>query len=366
MKAGCLGFIALLFSCALFAQSTASSKLTSISGTVIDSATGQVVAKAAVVLRVVSPSSDKDESKSATTDPTGHYELPDIRPGEYYLSVSKTGYLNGGYGRRLGRNGGTPISVSEGKSLAGMDIKIQRGAVISGRVLDEDGEPFPNVQVMALQYLHMGGKRRMMPVGQAQTDDRGEYRVHDLAPGNYYVSCHVDARRSPVVTETDGKKAYAATYYPGVTAVDAATAVAVTAGSEGIANFSLAPSAAFTVRGKIVGAGENSMISVMVMPAENPFGAGLSPTFAKDKSFELNGVLPGSYGLTAISYDEGKQIYASRKITVSDADLNDVTISFKNATFEIRGALQVLGDQKPELTGIYLGLTGPSNHRPGG
>ena len=39
-----------------------------------------------------------------------------------------------------------------------------------------------------MRYQYQQGDRRLVPAGQAQTDDRGVYRVWGLNPGDYYVS----------------------------------------------------------------------------------------------------------------------------------------------------------------------------------
>src|SRR5262245_57640453 len=42
--------------------------------------------------------------------------------------------------------------------------------------------------VRAMSYRYAQGSRQLVPAGNAQTDDRGEYRVWGLNPGDYYVS----------------------------------------------------------------------------------------------------------------------------------------------------------------------------------
>ena len=53
-------------------------------------------------------------------------------------------------------------------------------------MLDEDGEPMPGVIVRVMRYQYLQGDRRLTPAGTAQTDDKGQYRVWGLMPGDYY------------------------------------------------------------------------------------------------------------------------------------------------------------------------------------
>ena len=46
----------------------------------------------------------------------------------------------------------------------------------------------PGVVVSIMRYQYLQGDRRLVPAGNAQTDDRGAYRVWGLNPGDYYVS----------------------------------------------------------------------------------------------------------------------------------------------------------------------------------
>src|SRR5262249_62246509 len=63
-----------------------------------------------------------------------------------------------------------------------------RGSVIGGHVLDEDGEAMPGVMVRVMRYQYLQGERRLVPAGGGQTDDKGQYRVWGLMPGDYYVN----------------------------------------------------------------------------------------------------------------------------------------------------------------------------------
>ena len=48
------------------------------------------------------------------------------------------------------------------------------------------------------RYQYVRGERQLRPAGGDQTDDRGQYRVFGLPPGDYYVSA-THGRPRPVL-----------------------------------------------------------------------------------------------------------------------------------------------------------------------
>ena len=82
------------------------------------------------------------------------------------------------------------------------DITMPRGSAISGRIVDEFGEPLADAQVSAMRSTWVNGKRRLQSTGRmAQTNDLGQYRIYGLPPGEYFVSAST-ARR---VRNHDGR-----------------------------------------------------------------------------------------------------------------------------------------------------------------
>src|SRR4029077_16316401 len=97
-------------------------------------------------------------------------------------------YIQLSYGQRRPLQAGTPLQLLDGQQLKSVDFALPKGGVISGRVSDESGDVMPGVMVAVMRYQYQQGDRRLVPAGQAQTDDRGIYRVWGLNPGDYYVS----------------------------------------------------------------------------------------------------------------------------------------------------------------------------------
>ena len=88
---------------------------------------------------------------SAVTDGTGRYEIRDLRAGRYTIAASKAGYVTLAYGQRRPLAPATPVSISNGQRVE-IDLKLPKGSVIAGRVLDEDAEPVPGATVRAFRF----------------------------------------------------------------------------------------------------------------------------------------------------------------------------------------------------------------------
>ena len=118
----------------------------------------------------------------------GSFSIPDLPAGRYTLTAARTGYVTLSYGQRRPFQSGTPLQLTESESLTGIEIRLPRGSVVTGRVFDEVGDPMPGIAVRALRYQYVQGARQLVPAGLGQSDDRGEYRIWGLNPGEYFVS----------------------------------------------------------------------------------------------------------------------------------------------------------------------------------
>jgi protocatechuate 3,4-dioxygenase beta subunit len=155
-----------------------------ISGRVSTSEGGRPVGRARVSIN----GTELPGGRAVLTDDGGAFDFANLPAGRYTLNVSKTGYVTISYGQRRPLQSGTPLQLAEGQELRGLDMRLPRGSVISGHIHDATGEPMPGTTVRVLMYRYAQGNRQLVPAGTAQTDDRGEYRVWGLNPGEYYVS----------------------------------------------------------------------------------------------------------------------------------------------------------------------------------
>ena len=78
------------------------------------------------------------------------------------------------------------LELAEGEHLDEMDFRLHRGAVVTGMITHEAGDPLPDasVQVMREQFGPAGRYLRteMRTPVPIRTDDEGRYRVYALPP----------------------------------------------------------------------------------------------------------------------------------------------------------------------------------------
>ena len=134
-----------------------------------------------------------------STDDEGRFAFARLPAGRYSLSATKTGYVDTFYGsKRPGHGPSVPVVVADG-SRVDITMKMAHGAVITGIVTDDQGQPIPNLLVQVLDaetrvnapngpLLSLISLLPNVPAMSAVTDERGVYRVFGLPPGAYIVS----------------------------------------------------------------------------------------------------------------------------------------------------------------------------------
>ena len=124
-----------------------------------------------------------------TTDGDGKYEFKELPAGRYNVFASKGSYVGLSYGQQRPFEPGKPLEILEAQTVEKVDFALPRGGVITGRIVDEFGEPLADAQVSAQRYQNIAGRRRLVPAGRpAQTNDIGEFRLFAIPPGQYYLS----------------------------------------------------------------------------------------------------------------------------------------------------------------------------------
>jgi len=283
-----------------------------MSGQVVADATNAPVADARVVVFQSQRSGPLGgPPPQAITDAQGRFTLTRLAPGTYRIDVQKTGFapLND-----MGRSG--PTASVEGGKTTNVPIRLQRGAVIAGRILDASGEPMPDVHVVAMRRVAgalnglPGPSPRLLPAGQGQpTNDLGEFRVTGLAAGEYVVAASPrpamafggPAVQPPAPTGT----AITTTYYPGTVDQAAAMPITIAAGetaSSIVMTMQSAP--AFRVSGVVVDDSGKPVSDAMVMLLPDLRSGGLvGPSggvrTAADGRFTIGGITPGTYRVNA-------------------------------------------------------------------
>jgi protocatechuate 3,4-dioxygenase beta subunit len=203
-----------------------------IVGRVIDGATGKGLAGAQVRAAHIR---SRVPVAPAISEADGSFRIR-VTPGAR-LSVTArlTGYTDGAYGQLFPDESRQDFHVPHDTSTKTVHLKLWRHSVLTGRVIDDRGDPFSKLRVVALRRRPFG--TTFAQVGFDQTDDRGEYRLASLTPGTYLIA--ILAVRNPA---DDGLGV--TSYAPGALRIDEATVVDLAAGVE-----TLAPDTVLSDRG---------------------------------------------------------------------------------------------------------------------
>ena len=155
-----------------------------ISGVVTSEGSGSPIRRARVTLSAP----EVRGGRTTITNDQGQFSFTALPAGRFTMIASKPGYVDIPYGAKRAGRPGTAIQLAAGGKMERANISLPKGAVITGIVVDDTGEPAPGTQVRVMRYVMRTGERTLEQAGQAQTDDRGLYRVYGLQPGNYLVS----------------------------------------------------------------------------------------------------------------------------------------------------------------------------------
>ena len=250
-------------------------------------------------------------------------------------------------------------------------VRMLRGAVITGTILDQNNEPAVSATVNAMRNGLPSGERRLVVHGTARTDDRGVYRIYGLPPGDYVVGVPSaggffnartgelrlmtdPAARRGAQADTRGQPssfrtvALASTYFPGTATAAEASVVTLRGGEErsGI-DFALHLVATARVEGSVSapdGTPPSRVLLSLLSSGQTafpgvPFDGYRTGLVAPDGSFSLSNVSPGQYTLLARTTlpalaPDGtppppgpRIVWASAEVSVDGEDVTGISLS---------------------------------------
>lgn len=273
-----------------------------ISGIVTAADTGLALRRATVMLSGP-PSRGGATNRSGTTDIGGRFLFTALPPGTYRLRAMpgnfRGQYLMSAYGGRRPGDMGEVITLKDAQHVADAHIALPRGGAITGRVIDEFGDPMARMAVYPARALPSGAGFSRAGSG-ASTDDLGRFRIYGLEPGEYIVA--VDARIGgggpPVEGESEG---FATTFYPSALSEREAGRVRVPAGGDsGEIHIQLVRTRTFKITGVVMDSEGTQLMHPNAMLARAASGADydmLSLSFDQAGRFTIRDVVPGEYRL---------------------------------------------------------------------
>lgn len=361
--------------------SASAAKATSISGTVTRADTHLPLKNAQVTIKGReeggTESAEGEEIESAqgyqsttSTDEKGHFEFADLAPSTYYLRAAHTGMVMKG-----AQSGNTQLIRLQAGRSQNLSLIMLPGGAITGRVLNEEGEPMQNVSVAAMRYVYTIAGRRLTEAKRATSDDKGEYRLFSLKPGSYLlmadttrssfeegsVSMALGTHQRAGAAKQD-QKIYAPTYYQNESSPEQASTIVLKPGDETQANFALVRIAGHHISGKISGVAtpksadkpEQSGCFVMARRPGSPFPVAYALVVDKDSTFDLGPIVPGKYTISAVQSESEGTVTGSRDVVLSSTDVTGVNLSLHAGSTQIRGVIRAEGDSKLDYSKLFV------------
>lgn len=216
-----------------------------------------------------------------TSDDSGAFELEGLEPGTYTLTARKEGYA-----------GATLEDVQVGPApLSGLELRMERGALVTGRLLGVELNDLANATVMAGD----AGGQRLAAMGTV--DYEGRYRVEGLTPGDWTLVASLGEGKAAAIERITLEPGQAELYRD----IDLG--------------------AGYTVSGRVL-LGEEPVVGAMVtMMGQEQARAGLTRTDHRG-AFELPGLEGGTYRLLVAgmggpgSHQQDVEVRGDQQITI--------------------------------------------------
>jgi hypothetical protein len=277
----------------------------------------------------------QNSRKTTISDAAGRFRFQ-LTPGKYVVDVAADNFS---------LTGNTPfLSIDDGSSFQTIKIELHSLGIISGHAFDEKGEPLVGARLEALAYRPQTIGQVLTPVGFADANDLGEYRISSLEPDEYYVRITPPGDR--IIQDS-----YPVTYYPNATDAGMAAKIIVAGSAEVGGIDAKLPSRGVKVRGRIIQAENKSARMIVLLMPRFPsvmVGPSLGPNTSDQTSddFELRGVTPGGYYLYAITRvppAPGGLEWVRVPLEVADRDVEDIKVPITPAGI-IKGRIVLAED----------------------
>lgn len=339
-------------------------------GQVVNGKTGEPIAKATLRLNALDRPAGSTEQPieiKTATDSQGRFIISNVPPGRYVLiGFQSSGFEASEFGAKRRGGPGMPILVPAGEHADDLILRLVPLGVVTGRVLDEDGEPVEHASVQAQTLRFESGRRTLVTGGQATTNDLGTFRIAKLPAGQYFLVAgfyRIAKESTPgggLVARRAADTSFAPTYYPGTVDARAAASIDVPAGEEaGGVTIKLLKKAAYTIRGKVTQdlLPGSPNLSVVLAPRGSDISATLAGTLLGimdgKGNFEIRGVPPGSYAVYAWVGTYPNNFETHCEVGVYDKDVDGVEVRFAPRV-RVTGKVRLKDKTARDMTGISV------------
>jgi hypothetical protein len=335
-----------------------------------------------------------DADEAVMTGDDGAFTFEDVPAGAYELTAAKGGYVTAAYGAARPGGPGRAFDLAAGEARR-IELRVARGGVITGTVLDAAGQPVEGAGVVALLRRMGASGPEYHEAGSPAlpTDDRGVYRIFGLPPDNYLIAVQPSGRRlgfepgeriRAMSAGRPSERTYglAHVFYPSVTDITRAGRVGIAAGEErdGIdVQLQYVPLA--TISGSARPGPDWTPAQVALVRLDEVDGGERALTALADAngSFSFRGIPPGRYRILArvaritppgqmpdfvmdrvagggMRFSQAVRLSGALDLDIAGEDVTDLTIPLQPA-LTMTGRIQYDGERPPApLTEMQIGV----------
>ena len=329
-----------------------------ISGRVVAARSGVALSRSFVEITEITRGI---ESHTVLTGEDGRFGFDHLPIAKYRLTASKHGFLTEAYEQH--DNYSTAIAVGPGLVSEDLVFELTPGAILSGTVTDDSGDPVRQAQIKLFRDQDTDGIRSTQQQAVAITDDRGAYEIADIQPGAYFLSVwarpwYAIQQRGAAAAGPENAAldvAYPTTYYPDVIAPGAATPIPFKGGERLQADFILHAERAMHLRIPVSEAGLRSGYGVSM--SHSVFGqtedVPVSLTQDGSGGVEIDGLLPGHYDVNLTTNAGGHQNTSHFSADVADG-LAQITEAENSGDVTVTGTVISPDGKLPRNSGMAL------------
>ncbi len=323
------GLCLFLLSCALLVAQSAS-----LEGVVVNVSTGEPLNGVHIRLLTGLYENGVTAAYGAMSDRAGHFSATGLKPGLYLVIPERTGFVC------LIPGASTlpyqMLTLKAGENKSDYRVEMTPRAVLTGRVVDSNGDPVQGVMVNAEPASKETPRAAQLATVPIRTDDRGEFRISG-APGKFYI------RATP--SGFGASPDYGVTYYPNAAAQDRAVTVEAVAGRDapGI-EIRLLRKSGVRISGVVSGVRGRVAALVSARWSEGGQWNAMTQTIAgPDGSFTFPHLKPASYRIVATGSDGNRQLRSRPMELRVDSEVTDLRLELEPGR-DLAGTVEVAED----------------------
>ena len=276
----------------------------------------------------------------STTNEDGNYRITKVPPGTYEVIVASPTYVP--------TEARKSLVIGKNETVENVDITLQQGGVITGKVTDADGNPM----IEEMVHVSAATEQRLPYFREIRTDDRGIYRAYGIPAGRYKVSAGRDTRQ-----RAGGRPL---TYHPSAIDPAAAFVIDVSDGSEATnVDITFAGLArTYSARGRIIDSDTaqpmpNTRVGLQTIQQNYISGDGNAAESTKDGEFKLENLPPGKYAVYSVPPDGSDWHSEAVEFEVTDRDVEGLLIKTSKGA-SVSGVIVLEGTDDPNVRATLL------------